>query len=340
MSHVDEGTLHAYLDGELTPVEVGRLESHLAGCAACRARLDEERALIERAARLLDAAVPPGPARAAPPLHQLRRSRSGWRKLQVPLAWAATIVLALGLGWYGGSLRMGRITPEQPATPVLDAVRAPVSQAKTPSTPAEAAGGRLSKDGEQAEPPAPTAIGALADRPAREESDERQAASAAERLPSSRAQPGLRRVAPPAPVADNAIVAMQEAPAAVARGVASYRLSSTWPVIAPQPARDLLGAAPATIPGYVVRALRRNPSMTREVVVEQEIAGVVVSLFERPIDEDREGKRADAQAPADSLAARARANERLARFVGELRVEISGPLPMDSLSKLLELIRP
>jgi hypothetical protein len=42
----------------------------------------------------------------------------------------------------------------------------------------------------------------------------------------------------------------------------------------------------------------------------------------------------------DSLAAKARANERLARFVGGLRVEISGPLPADSLSKLLELITP
>jgi len=42
MSHVDEGLLHAYLDGELTPVERARVDDHLAGCLACRTRLDED----------------------------------------------------------------------------------------------------------------------------------------------------------------------------------------------------------------------------------------------------------------------------------------------------------
>jgi hypothetical protein len=291
MSHVDDGTLHAYLDGELAPVEIEQLESHLAGCSGCRARLDEERALIERAARLLGVAVPPGPDHAAPPLHQLRPPRPVWRRLRVPLAWAATVVLALGLGWYGGSLRMAPSTAEAPTTPALDAARAPVAQAETrPATPA--AGRRV--------PPPPAAIGALADRPARVESDERQAA-------------------PSASVASNAIVATP----------------------APAFARDLLGVAPVAIPGYVVRSLRRNPSVAREVIVEQEIAGVVVSLFERPIDEGAQAGRQDDQGlVVDGRAAKATANERLARLVGGLRVEISGPLPMDSLSKLLELIRP
>jgi hypothetical protein len=104
-------------------------------------------------------------------------------------------------------------------------------------------------------------------------------------------------------------------------------------VIEPQPARDLLGAAPASIPGYAIRALRRNPGAAREVVVEQEIAdGVVVSLFERPIGEEFQARRLDS--------ARGRVDERLARFVGALRIEISGPLPMDSLSRLLELVSP
>src|SRR5207244_2498041 len=49
MSHVDDGTLHAYLDGELSPAEVQGVEAHLAQCPACRGRLDEERALITRA---------------------------------------------------------------------------------------------------------------------------------------------------------------------------------------------------------------------------------------------------------------------------------------------------
>src|SRR5207244_11597451 len=72
MSHADDGTLHAYLDGQLSPVERAQLEAHLASCPACRARLDEERGLIERADALLALATPP--ERAIPPFHQLRPS--------------------------------------------------------------------------------------------------------------------------------------------------------------------------------------------------------------------------------------------------------------------------
>src|SRR6185295_2080303 len=105
MSHVDDGTLHAYLDGELAPVERARFEAHVAECAACRGRLEEERALIERASNLLALAQPPD--RSAPPLHELRRPRLAWR-LRVPLAWAATVVLALGIGYYVGDQSVAR----------------------------------------------------------------------------------------------------------------------------------------------------------------------------------------------------------------------------------------
>ena len=79
MSHVDEGTLHAYLDGELPPAERTAVEAHLAECARCRANLIEERALRERASAVLGSARPS--ERPAPPLEQLRREpkRSPWR---------------------------------------------------------------------------------------------------------------------------------------------------------------------------------------------------------------------------------------------------------------------
>src|SRR5947207_1469653 len=59
MSHVDDGTLHAYLDGELSAAEAQRVDAHLAQCPACRERLDVERALITRAGELLALAAPP-----------------------------------------------------------------------------------------------------------------------------------------------------------------------------------------------------------------------------------------------------------------------------------------
>jgi len=99
MSHVDEGTLHAYLDGELPSAERTAVEAHLAECARCRANLVEERALRERASALLGSARPV--ERPAPPLEQLRREpkRSHWH-VRRSFAWAASIAVALGLGYY------------------------------------------------------------------------------------------------------------------------------------------------------------------------------------------------------------------------------------------------
>ena len=246
---------------------------------------------------------------------------SRWQQLRVPLAWAATIVLASGLGWYSRSLRTG-------SSVSVDSVAKAVAQPEARQAPALE--GRLSRtrDVESAAraPASPaTGAGALADGPARAEAD-------AVRPTAKVAEPALRDAPPPAAVASNGIMATPAAPVVPMRNAAEP-LSAAWPVIEPQPARDLLGIAPAAIPGYAVRALRRNPSAEREIVVEQEIAnGVVVSLFERPIGEELRARRLDA--------AKAQADERLARFVGGLRIEISGPLPMDSLSRLLELVSP
>src|SRR5207247_591504 len=112
MSHVDDGTLHAYLDGELPQAEARGVEAHVAECAGCRDRLEEERALIARADELLGLAAPPD--RATPPFRPGDRAppvRLWWR-VRLPLAWAATVVLALGAGMYFGP---GALRREQPA---------------------------------------------------------------------------------------------------------------------------------------------------------------------------------------------------------------------------------
>src|SRR6059036_2955066 len=98
MSHVDEGTLHAYLDGELPSADRETVEAHLAQCDTCRAALTEARALVERATALLGSARPA--ERPAPPLEQLRRTakRAPWH-VRTSFAWAASIALALGVGY-------------------------------------------------------------------------------------------------------------------------------------------------------------------------------------------------------------------------------------------------
>lgn len=105
MSHVDEGALHAYLDGaldDLPAVEAARIRDHLAGCAACARRLEEERALRADAQAILAGAVPA--LEELPPLEELRalaRMREGpsaGARLR-RVAWAASIVMAVGTGW-------------------------------------------------------------------------------------------------------------------------------------------------------------------------------------------------------------------------------------------------
>jgi hypothetical protein len=381
MSHVDEGTLHAYLDGELATVERERVDTHLKGCPACQARLVEERSLIERASKLLGMAAPP--ERAMPPLQQLRQPRLTWR-LRRPLAWAATLILAVGLGWFA----RGRYS-RAPETAAFDSPTAsPVLAEHAPgATPAIASNAdRLDQKDEAsvsrerdadrrqaAAGPAQAANNALAPRrpslaaqvqgSVKPDSAKLDDVAALERgapaisgnapgvsLRGSR--PPAARAAPtaqtPEPQAKAALTPAEAA--AVSTGSSIYIdgaraqrrapviLSSEWPIIARQPARDVLGVEPVAIPGFAIRGYRRNPA-AREIVVEQVTdAGTAISLIERRVDSVDYG-RVDSAATNEPRAMAKSVNERLARFVGLLRVEIDGPLTPDSLSSLLELAR-
>lgn len=70
MQHPEEGTIHAWLDGELGASEGASLEAHVAGCAACAALVAEARGLTAASSRILGALdeVPSGvvPASQAP----------------------------------------------------------------------------------------------------------------------------------------------------------------------------------------------------------------------------------------------------------------------------------
>jgi hypothetical protein len=54
MSHLDEGTLHALLDGELGSTELMEIEAHLGSCAACGSRLRDAREFLAEADRLVN----------------------------------------------------------------------------------------------------------------------------------------------------------------------------------------------------------------------------------------------------------------------------------------------
>ncbi len=124
MPHVDEGQVHAYLDGECTAAERLALELHIRDCDPCTAILEEGATTKSLAAQLIGELAPDveAPAwqallgRADEDLDEGReegREESpeegradgtvplprpqGTRRRQ--LAWAATLVLAFTLGW-------------------------------------------------------------------------------------------------------------------------------------------------------------------------------------------------------------------------------------------------
>lgn len=333
MSHVDEGTLHAYLDGELPSAERTAFEAHIAGCTTCRANLAEERALRERATAVLGAARPL--ERPAPPLEQLRREsrRSPWR-VRRSFAWAASIALALGLGYY---------------------MRSPSPYAVTPSAQTQRIALGQNRDAATAEDKAPRRL------ESRPRTNDRRAARPTDEIAKVQPRPdsAARRVADSIGTDTRAVSAAlaraerdePAAPAAsnVATAAPVRQLPSlTWPVINRRVARSILGEEPVGLPGLATRAFRRAPGTDGTVVVEQAIdSSTVIQIFQRPAypyDSSASGHAnqggARPRAYANEEQARERGNQRFGRFVRGLRVEITGPLSSDSLNRLLEQVAP
>lgn len=100
--HPDEGTLHAYIDGELPRAEAEALEAHIAGCASCSAALAEARGLVAATSKVitaLDAA--PATARTTVPVVGRPSAVSATRAsrpliFRVPYARAAALLLLVG----------------------------------------------------------------------------------------------------------------------------------------------------------------------------------------------------------------------------------------------------
>jgi hypothetical protein len=126
--HIDEGTLHAWLDGALSPDESARVEAHIASCAACSAALAEARGLVAAASRILTALddVPGGVAPTPRALSERRRRLwTGW-----PLRAAAGLLFVVA-----GSLAVLRQMDTEHqvvASPVQ--VAPPAAPAPAPST--------------------------------------------------------------------------------------------------------------------------------------------------------------------------------------------------------------
>lgn len=340
MSHVDDGALHAYLDGDLSALEAVRLESHLSECDACRTRLAEQRRLVTRASDILAGAMPR--EREAPPLEQLvpRSPRRGYW----PLGAAAAVVLAVAVGWFvtarpgvdPATRRVAEALEEKRSVDVPTAAAAPESEGR-----AEAAAATVA-DAVEAPPPPPAeerkrplaepvqapaqASGAAA------ESAERESTAPAVVVAPPRLEPsGAQPSAAAAPTVERAEIAANEPrPLTVAA------------------ARGLLYAEVLGVPGLPVVGLRRasQPGYASVVIVEQALDSTrsVQIVHRRPTPSEARAAAArrsavDSLAGGDSGVAGALRAE-MSATPGGVQIEVTGPLSSDSLETLRRALRP
>jgi len=127
MPHISDGNLHAWIDGAFPKdsPEGLSVSKHLDTCPDCRSRLEDARHFVAEAGEILAAATPD--LESVPAFEEIQaraaeadlrgddhgRGRIGgslrakWRSFE-RLAWAATVVLALGAGWIGRTVLIDR----------------------------------------------------------------------------------------------------------------------------------------------------------------------------------------------------------------------------------------
>ncbi|MBK9550525.1 MAG: zf-HC2 domain-containing protein [Gemmatimonadetes bacterium] len=138
-SHLDDGTIHELLDGEIPSAQLAPLQGHLASCADCRARLESAREMVDFSDELVELLDdPPVAAPVATVVTPLPTRSSPWIR---QLAWAASIAVAVGAGWYA----RGDVQQVLPAvrvdSPIADAISAvpPTTVTAPPAAPERAA---------------------------------------------------------------------------------------------------------------------------------------------------------------------------------------------------------
>jgi len=212
MDHVDEGTIHAWLDQALSPHEGARVEAHIADCAACAAAVAEARGLIAASSRILSALddVPGGvipesgavhtpaadavrgrdrnsakaPGGVASQQSAVRASRSGrrpwWQRPQLAAAAGiAFVAVSAGVVWQRGGAPVFSDQAESAASAVSAAAEAaaPALADRMASVSAESAG--------------PMAMTAVRERPASEAKSKGRPAEARARRAMAANAPSL-----------------------------------------------------------------------------------------------------------------------------------------------------
>ncbi len=378
MAHVDDGKLNALLDGELDAAEATVIRGHLAGCPDCSRRLEEARRFLAGAAEVLgdlepplpgaqavgaaagwrasrtakEAAVDldgatqkspalgpgPGEAHAAP----LFRSRPPRRALDyTSLAWAATIALAIGVGFLGNEVLHARAAARAAAAGqrgapggAAGAGTGTAASAPAPSTPASPAAAAAPVAGTGGRAPSLPRPKTLNPRGAttvlgRKHLDARAAAAGARPAPAPDSQPALAPAAP----------AFRRVPLerAVDRLGGAVRLID-----------GLRSARVETGPGSLVAGARRDAPVVRVVYVE---GGLRITLDQQRVDGQADtaaaGPAAEGAGAAPALSIGDTAFTTAADGANSMRwldgrgfwLELTAQLPPESLRQLAIRVR-
>jgi hypothetical protein len=193
--HLDDGIIHALLDGELSGDELAGARAHVLACEACSARVAEERLLAGEAERLIaeldEPAAAPGGAGAVPPPPGSPTVKgppvvlipadgedlnSRWQRRRGPgrgIGIAATIAIAAGAGFFAlqGSPGSGTFAsdsvvsdmaplpaPDDRAFALTDSGAAPTTRDTAPASPVP-----LAAETSEAPPQDPAPAGDAAD---------------------------------------------------------------------------------------------------------------------------------------------------------------------------------
>ena len=322
MSHPDEGTIQMLLDGELDPAERRRVERHVDECAACAATLAEARGFLEEADRLVGVLEVP---QRAP----RRRVAPRRRALVRTLAWAASIVVAVGAGyWARGSTPLATnttILQDGEAHPEPDAAPPPLAARNEPvraAVPAES-GARRDTDAAKATGEAKEAERARADAPAPKAIAPSPASPATANRAERAAQPEAL-AAPLARAADEAAI-------------------GRWRVIAMEEAVRLLGGQLRLIDGLTPDRVETGPgTAVAGADPALPLVRVVYASGAVVLDQQRPLIVADARQAAAAKAVGGVATESSAtawRQQGAIRFVVTGSVSTDSLRALGERVR-
>lgn len=164
MKHLEEGTIHAWLDGALGADEAAAVERHFANCEECAARVAEARGLVAGASRILSALDDVGAEIVPSRTPEVTRAR--WRpNVTRVAAWVAAAGLLLAVGLETRTRTAGEFTAGSGTAVPAESVATPGAESRKTTAPTENAPQETAKPA-LTQPPKPDSTHAPAPRAA------------------------------------------------------------------------------------------------------------------------------------------------------------------------------